>query len=60
MYRPMQSASCTHIIASGGLSGTKTQKWINGQGGRGSMKRTKVVKVDCKLPLTLNHRVILN
>jgi hypothetical protein len=44
----MQSASCTHIIASGGLSGTKTQKWIDGQGGRGSMKRTKVVKVDCE------------
>ncbi|KAI9637868.1 BRCT domain-containing protein [Dioszegia hungarica] len=45
-FVPMQSASCTHILASGGLSGTKTQKWIDGQGGRGSAKRMKVVSVD--------------
>jgi hypothetical protein len=48
MNRPMQSGSCTHIIANGGLSGTKTQKWIDGQGSRGLAKRMKVVTTDCK------------
>jgi hypothetical protein len=48
MTRPMQSGSCTHIIANGGLSGTKTQKWIDGQGSRGLAKRMKVVTTDCK------------
>lgn len=47
----MQNGSCTHILANGGLSGTKTQKWIDGQGGRGLAKRMKVVKVDCELSL---------
>ena len=49
-YRAMCNASCTHIVASGGLSGSKTQKWINGQAGRGASKRTKVVKIDCPFP----------
>jgi hypothetical protein len=44
----MQSGSCTHIIANGGLSGTKTQKWIDGQGSRGLAKRMKVVTTDCE------------
>jgi hypothetical protein len=48
MNRPMQSGSCTHIIANGGLSGTKTQKWIDGQGSRGLAKRMKVVTTDCE------------
>ncbi|WRT67271.1 uncharacterized protein IL334_004238 [Kwoniella shivajii] len=43
---PLQSSSCTHIIANGGLSGTKTQKHINGQGTRGASRRAKVVKID--------------
>lgn len=47
----MQNGSCTHIIANGGLSGTKTQKWIDGQGGRGLAKRMKVINVDCKSPI---------
>lgn len=51
MIRPMQSGSCTHIIANGGLSGTKTQKWIDGQGSRGLAKRMKVVTTDCEFPL---------
>lgn len=51
--RPMQSGSCTHIIANGGLSGTKTQKWINGQGSRGLAKRMKVVTTDCKYLLPI-------
>jgi hypothetical protein len=46
----MQSGSCTHIIANGGLSGTKTQKWIDGQGSRGLAKRMKVVTTDCEFP----------
>ncbi|ORX33432.1 BRCT domain-containing protein [Kockovaella imperatae] len=45
-FLAMCNASCTHIIASGGLSGSKTQKWIDGQAGRGASKRTKVVRVD--------------
>ncbi|WVF72052.1 hypothetical protein IAT40_006864 [Kwoniella sp. CBS 6097] len=43
---PTQSSSCTHIIANGGLSGTKTQKWIDGQGSRGASRRAKVIKVE--------------
>ncbi|WVQ69931.1 uncharacterized protein L199_008154 [Kwoniella botswanensis] len=43
---PTQSSSCTHIIANGGLSGTKTQKHIDGQGTRGASRRAKVVKVE--------------
>ncbi|WVR05304.1 hypothetical protein IAU60_002318 [Kwoniella sp. DSM 27419] len=43
---PLQSSACTHIIANGGLSGTKTQKWIDGQGSRGASRRAKVVKVE--------------
>ncbi|WVW82937.1 hypothetical protein I302_104952 [Kwoniella bestiolae CBS 10118] len=43
---PLQSSSCTHIIANGGLSGTKTQKHIDGQGTRGASRRAKVVKVE--------------
>ena len=42
----MQSSSCTHILAEN-LSGSKTQKWIDSQAGRGGAKRTKVVSVDC-------------
>jgi hypothetical protein len=45
--RSMQSSSCTHIIANGGLSGSKTQKFLNGQGGRGASRRAKVVKIEC-------------
>ncbi len=30
--RPRHNASCTHIVASYGLSGSKSQKWIDGQG----------------------------
>ncbi|RXK36897.1 hypothetical protein M231_05871 [Tremella mesenterica] len=44
-FVPLQSSSCTHIIA-GNLSGTKAQKHINGQGGRGASRRAKVVRVD--------------
>nr|XP_018263701.1 uncharacterized protein I303_03573 [Kwoniella dejecticola CBS 10117]OBR85859.1 hypothetical protein I303_03573 [Kwoniella dejecticola CBS 10117] len=43
---PLQSSSCTHIIANGGLSGSKTQKHIDGQGKRGASRRAKVVKVE--------------
>jgi len=46
-----QNSSCTHIVANGGLSGSKTQKWINGQGGRGGLKRLKVITVDCESSL---------
>lgn len=49
----MQSGSCTHIIANGGLSGTKTQKWIDGQGSRGLAKRMKVVTTDCESLITI-------
>lgn len=45
-HRPMQSSSCTHILAQN-LSGSKTQKWIDGQAGRGGAKRTKIVRIDC-------------
>jgi hypothetical protein len=55
MIRPMQSGSCTHIIANGGLSGTKTQKWIDGQGSRGLAKRMKVVTTDCKFSPLFNQ-----
>jgi hypothetical protein len=44
--RATQNSSCTHVIANGGLSGSKTQKWIDGQGGRGGLKRLKVVRVE--------------
>jgi len=44
-FLPMQSSSCTHIVASG-LSGSKTQKFIDGQGGRGASQRAKVVRVE--------------
>jgi hypothetical protein len=47
--RAVQSSSCTHIIANGGLSGSKTQKFLNGQGGRGASRRAKVVKIECML-----------
>jgi hypothetical protein len=53
MLRPIQGGSCTHIIANGGLSGTKTQKWINGQGARGLAKRMKVVTTDCEYSITI-------
>jgi hypothetical protein len=53
MLRPIQGGSCTHIIANGGLSGTKTQKWINGQGARGLAKRMKVVTTDCEYSTTI-------
>ncbi|WWC89887.1 uncharacterized protein L201_004815 [Kwoniella dendrophila CBS 6074] len=43
---PLQSSSCTHIIANYGLSGTKTQKHIDGQGKRGASRRAKVVKIE--------------
>ena len=46
--RTMQNGSCTHVIANGGLSGSKTQKWIDGQAGRGKSKWLKVVKIECK------------
>lgn len=44
--RATQNSSCTHVIANGGLSGSKTQKWIDGQVGRGGLKRLKVVRVE--------------
>ncbi|WWC69341.1 uncharacterized protein I206_103279 [Kwoniella pini CBS 10737] len=43
---PLPSSSCTHVIANGGLSGSKTQKHIDGQGKRGASRRPKVVKVE--------------
>ncbi|KAK8869657.1 hypothetical protein IAR55_000225 [Kwoniella newhampshirensis] len=45
-FSPVQTASCTHIIANGGLSGSKSQKHIDGQGGRGAARRAKVVSVE--------------
>ncbi|KAK4686388.1 hypothetical protein P7C73_g3740, partial [Tremellales sp. Uapishka_1] len=45
-HSPHATSSCTHIIANGGLSGTKTQKYIDGQGGRGGLKRLKVIRAD--------------
>lgn len=46
-FAPHQHSGCTHVVAER-LAGGKTQKYINGQGGRGAAKRTKVVKVDCE------------
>ncbi|ORY28262.1 BRCT domain-containing protein [Naematelia encephala] len=45
-FTATQNGSNTHIIANGGLSGSKTQKHINGQGGRGASRRAKVVRVE--------------
>ncbi|WWD16079.1 hypothetical protein CI109_100504 [Kwoniella shandongensis] len=45
-FTPVRTASCTHIIANGGLSGSKSQKHIDGQGGRGASRRAKVVKIE--------------
>jgi hypothetical protein len=42
------TSACTHIIAEGGLSGTKTQKVIDQFGGRGSGRRAKIVKLSCE------------
>lgn len=48
-YVPHQTSRCTHVVAER-LSGTKSQKYINGQGSRGAAQRTRAVKVDCELP----------
>ncbi|EKD03532.1 hypothetical protein A1Q2_02115 [Trichosporon asahii var. asahii CBS 8904] len=44
-YVPHQTSRCTHVVAER-LSGTKSQKYINGQGSRGAAQRTRAVKVD--------------
>lgn len=46
-YLPHQSSRCTHVVASR-LSGTKAQKYINGQGSRGAAQRTQAVRVECE------------
>lgn len=55
----MQSSSVTHIIANGGLSGSKTQKWLDGQAGRGGAKRCKVVRVEWVLDSVERGRRVL-
>lgn len=42
------TSACTHIVAEGGLSGTKTQKVIDQMGGRNSGRRAKIVKLACE------------
>lgn len=51
-YVPHQTSRCTHVVAER-LSGTKSQKYINGQGSRGAAQRTRAVKVDCELDFDL-------
>ncbi|CAK9784034.1 hypothetical protein CC85DRAFT_281941 [Cutaneotrichosporon oleaginosum] len=43
-FAPHQHSGCTHVVAER-LAGGKTQKIINGAGGRGASRRAKIVKV---------------
>ncbi|KIR59888.1 hypothetical protein I314_04323 [Cryptococcus bacillisporus CA1873] len=45
-FTTIQTSACTHVIANNGLSGGKTQKHLDMQGGRGSARQVKVVKVE--------------
>ncbi|ALO60410.1 hypothetical protein CNB03945 [Cryptococcus deneoformans JEC21] len=45
-FTTIQTSACTHVIANNGLSGGKTQKHLDMQGGRGSARQVKVVKIE--------------
>ncbi|WVQ71748.1 hypothetical protein IAR50_001289 [Cryptococcus sp. DSM 104548] len=45
-FTTVQTSACTHIIANAGLSGSKTQKHLEKQGGRGSARQARVVRVE--------------
>ncbi|KAL1411079.1 hypothetical protein Q8F55_002028 [Vanrija albida] len=44
-FSPHVHSGCTHVVAER-LSGSKAQKYINGQGRRGASRRSQVVKVE--------------
>ncbi|ODN83220.1 hypothetical protein L202_01404 [Cryptococcus amylolentus CBS 6039] len=45
-FTTVQTSACTHIIANAGLSGGKTQKHLDMQGGRRSSRQARVVRVE--------------
>ncbi|WVO13999.1 hypothetical protein L204_101624 [Cryptococcus depauperatus] len=45
-FTTIQTSACTHIIANNGLSGSKTQKHLDLQGGRRSSSQARIVRVE--------------
>ncbi|TXT13667.1 hypothetical protein VHUM_01034 [Vanrija humicola] len=56
-FAPHIHSGCTHVVAER-LSGSKSQKYINGQGSRGASRRSQVVKVEWVLDCVAKGRRI--